>query len=184
MTRIRITHLDGSLPNIALMKLSHWHKARGHEVAFKRSPTPELWEPRYDRVYGSAIFAFSRDRVERFVNNFPEAIVGGTGTGSVVTVENTLGLAQEYPHLDYSIYPAYEASIGFTQRGCRLKCKFCVVPTKEGKARSVLTIADIWRGEGHPKHLHLLDNDFFGQPREQWESRIDEIRSGGFKALP
>jgi hypothetical protein len=27
----------------------------------------------------------------------------------------------------------------------------------------------------------LLDNDFFGQPREQWQARLDEIRCGGFK---
>jgi hypothetical protein len=37
-----------------------------------------------------------------------------------------------------------------------------VVPRKEGKPRSVNTIADIWRGKPWPKHLHLLDNDFFG----------------------
>jgi hypothetical protein len=55
------------------------------------------------------------------------------------------------------------------------------VPKKEGKPRSVSTVYDIWRGEPYPKHLHLLDNDFFGQPREHWEARIDEIRSGGFK---
>jgi hypothetical protein len=55
------------------------------------------------------------------------------------------------------------------------------VPAKEGKNRSVATIADIWRGESWPKHLHLLDNDFFGQPAEQWRARIAEIRDGGFK---
>src|SRR5208337_3425878 len=66
-----------------------------------------------------------------------------------------------------------------TQRGCRLSCKFCVVPGKEGKPRTVATVADIWRGEPHPKHLHLLDNDFFGQ--DQWRERIAEIRDGGFK---
>jgi hypothetical protein len=27
----------------------------------------------------------------------------------------------------------------------------------------------------------LLDNDFFGQPREQWEARIAEIQAGGFR---
>lgn len=70
---------------------------------------------------------------------------------------------------------------GFTQRGCRLKCGFCVVPKKEGKPRSVNSIWGIWRGEPYPKHIHLLDNDFFGQPRESWEERIDEIKSGGFK---
>ena len=54
----------------------------------------------------------------------------------------------------------FDASIGFTQRGCRLKCGFCVVPKKEGKPRAVNTIADIWRGEPWRKHLHLLDNYF------------------------
>ena len=37
---------------------------------------------------------------------------------------------------DYKIYPDFEHSIGFSQRGCRLKCKFCVVSCcirKEGK---------------------------------------------------
>jgi hypothetical protein len=71
--------------------------------------------------------------------------------------------------------------MGFTQRGCRLKCGFCVVPAKEGKPRSVNTIAGIWRGDPRPRHLHLLDNDFFGQPRPQWEARLDEIRTGKFK---
>ena len=74
-----------------------------------------------------------------------------------------------------------EPSLGFTQRGCRLKCKFCVVPTKEGKPRSINTIWDIWRGDPHPRKLHLLDNDFFGQDEDQWRARIAEIQDGGFK---
>src|ERR1700729_4591710 len=52
-----------------------------------------------------------------------------------VTVEAVLGIEETAP-LDYSIYPAFDASIGFTQRGCRLKCGFCVVPKKEGKNHS------------------------------------------------
>jgi len=67
----------------------------------------------------------------------------------------------------------------FTQRGCHLACKFRVVPGKEGKPRPVAGVADIWRGERWPKHLHLLDNDFFGEP--SWPDRIAEIRAGGFK---
>ena len=56
-----------------------------------------------------------------------------------------------------------------------------MVPKKEGGPRSVNTISEIWRGEPYPRHLHLLDNDFFGQPREQLRARITEIREGGFK---
>jgi hypothetical protein len=56
-----------------------------------------------------------------------------------------------------------------------------VVPKKEGKPRSVSPIANIWRGKPWPRHLHLLGNDFFGQPEEQWQARIDEIRKGRFR---
>jgi hypothetical protein len=55
------------------------------------------------------------------------------------------------------------------------------VPDKEGRARAVNTIDDIWRGPGHPKTLHLLDNDFFGQPEPEWRARIEEIIVGGFR---
>jgi hypothetical protein len=54
-----------------------------------------------------------------------------------------------------------------------------VVPKKEGVVRSVASISDIWRGPGHPRKLHLLDNDFFGQPA--WRARMQEIREGAFK---
>lgn len=174
--RVRITQIDGGLPNIALMKLAHWHKAQGDEVIVTRHLERDLFEGDYDRVYGSCIFSFSSARLERFKAQWPNAIIGGTGSGEVVKVEDLIG---DYEFFDYDGYPDFDASIGFTQRGCRLKCKFCVVPQKEGKNRSTGTIAQIWRGEGFPKHIHLLDNDFFGQP--DWEDRVNEIRDGDYK---
>lgn len=36
VSNIRITQLDGALPNIALMKLAHWHKAQGDHVHVTR----------------------------------------------------------------------------------------------------------------------------------------------------
>lgn len=181
MGTVRLTQIDGKLPNLALMKLAHFHRDRKDDIIFSKHIEREMFEPQYDRVYGSAIFSFSADRVARFHSEFPDAVVGGTyNILDNITVEQTLGLA-EYEHYDYSIYPRFDASIGFTQRGCRLKCGFCVVPKKEGKPRSVNTITSIWRGDPYPRHLHLLDNDFFGQDRDQWEARIDEIKVGGFK---
>lgn len=183
--RIRLTQIDGKLPNLALMKLAHWHRAQGHEVYFTKKTKPSDFgdpEPRWDIVYGSAIFSFSAERVAEFKFYFPRAIIGGTwDIGANHTVEQLIGMG-DYEHYDYSIYgDSFTGSIGFTQRGCRLKCGFCVVPKKEGKARSVNTIADIWRGDPYPKHLHLLDNDFFGQDRTEWQSRVKEIVNGGFK---
>lgn len=175
---IRLTHIDGKLPNLALMKLSHWHKSQGDDVYLSRKVQREMFEPDYDIVYGSCIFAFSHKILDRFKKEFPQAIIGGTGNGTLNTVEQLIG--SEYEHYDYDIYPDFPYSIGFTQRGCRLNCGFCFVPKKEGKPRSVNTIYDIWR-ENTPRYIQLLDNDFFGQPKEQWEQRIREIKEGGFR---
>lgn len=177
--RIRLTQIDGALPNLALMKIAKVHRDRGDEIHFTRRVRRDMIELEYDRVYGSAIFSYSAEHVRLLGEEFPGAIVGGTWDRGIGTVEDILPEAQE--RFDYSIYPDFTGSIGFTQRGCRLKCGFCVVPKKEGKPRSVASVAEIWRGGEHPKHVHLLDNDFFGQPREQWQERIREIRDGGFK---
>jgi hypothetical protein len=176
---IKITQLDGALPNLAVMKLAHWHLTQGDQVLVTRRIEPDLFDPPFDRVYGSSIFSFSNARLERFKAAWPEAIIGGTGTENPITVEELIG--KDWENYDYGGYEKFEDSIGFTQRGCRLKCKFCVVPKKEGKPRSVNGIYDIWRGDPWPKKLHLLDNDFFGQPREQWEKRIKEIQDGKFR---
>lgn len=177
--RVRLTHIDGKLPNLALMKLSSFHRAQGDEVVFTKELEKSSLEPEYDRVYGSSIFTFSQDRIARLKNSWPSAVLGGTGTTSWITVEDILG--QKWKGLDYSLYPEFLHSIGFTQRGCRLSCKFCVVPQKEGKPRQSATIYEIWRGKPWPKKIHLLDNDFFGQPKDQWQMRLQEIREGNFK---
>ena len=66
-----------------------------------RTPTPTLFEPDYDVVYGSAIFEWTRPVVERLQASYPDAIVGGTATDSLRTVEDLIGA--EYEHYDYSI---------------------------------------------------------------------------------
>lgn len=175
---IRLTQIDGKLPNLALMKLAHWHRSRGDNVHLTRRIHPELFEPSYDMVYGSAIFSYSVERLERFQREWPDAIIGGTGSGSMKTVESFLGV-DTYEKYDYADYPEYQYSLGFLQRGCRLKCKFCVVPAKEGKPTQNMTVAELWRGEGHPKKLHILDNDFFGVPG--WQKHVEDINNGGFK---
>lgn len=176
--KVRLTHIDGKLPNLALMKLAHWHRSQGDEVHLARTPQPTLFEGSYDLVYASSIFSWSTKVVERLRLAYPEAIVAGTGTKDWTTVEDAIGVPQ-YERYDYAIYPDYPFSLGFTQRGCRLNCGFCVVPKKEGKPRSVNTIHDIWRGDPYPRSVVLLDNDFFGQ--SEWADRLQEIREGNFK---
>lgn len=175
---VRITHLDGSLPNLALMRLSAWHKKLGHTVFFTQESTRTIFEPqKYDAVYGSSIFKFSQKKTAMFLRSFPNALLGGTGTEGSATIEDITGTVDLRP--DYDVYPEFNHSLGFTQRGCRFKCKFCVVPKKEGENQGVSSIIDIYRGEPYPRNILLLDNDFFGQ--EEWQKRISEIRDGKFK---
>lgn len=182
MRTVRLTQIDGALPNLALMRLSHWHRAQGDYVHLTRHILPTLFEPQYDIVYGSSIFEFSAERREMFQREWPKAILGGTGTSNKSEVESITGA---YEHYDYTDYGDFDASIGYTQRGCRMSgpkspCrKFCVVPEKEGFPKEAQSISDIWRGDPYPKKIHLLDNDFFGGPR--WRDRIEEIRKGGFR---
>jgi hypothetical protein len=104
--RVRLTQIDGKLPSLALMKVAHYHRARGDELRFTRRIERQRGEPTYDRVYGSAIFSFSAERVAEFKRHFPEAIVGGThDISDRRTVEQLLGVDQ-YEHYDYSIYGA------------------------------------------------------------------------------
>jgi hypothetical protein len=178
--RVLLFHLDGKLPNIALMRIAAHHRERGDEVVLRHAGNPSAIEPEmgdaFDVVYGSLIFERTKPVAERLLQVRPDAIVGGTGWRVDSTLEE-VGI--ETREQDYSIYPRFKPSIGFSQRGCRLRCEFCVVPRKEGKIRDEQTTLDIWRGDPHPKHLLLLDNDFFGAP--SWRQRIDEIRAGGFR---
>lgn len=174
---VRITQLDGSLPNIALMRLAAWHREQGDEVRWERGTSRRLDEPEYDLVYGSSIFTSSAKSVALFRSQFPGAIIGGWGGDRLRRVEQIV--PSQFTAMDYSGYPDFSASIGYMMRGCRFKCGFCMVPKMEGKARSEGPASVIWRGEGHPKHIHALDNDFFGNPL--WRERVEEIADGGYR---
>jgi len=179
MGRILLLQIDGKIPNLALMRITAHHRARGDEVELRYAPSIGAAQRRlgdaFDDVYASLIFERSRPIAQEIRRIYPRACIGGTGWDLATTLGN-LGITAPP---DYSLYPRFRQSLGFTQRGCRLGCPFCVVPRKEGTVREEATIADIWRGEPWPRELLLLDNDFFGQPR--WRDRIAEIREGGFK---
>jgi hypothetical protein len=161
------------------MRVAAHYRALGWEVELQRPATPAAVERGLfdvpERVYASLIFDRTRPVAERLLQVRPDAVVGGTGWDTKLTLEH-VGISTL--EQDYSIYPDFTASIGFTQRGCRLKCPFCKVPEKEGAVRPERTVAQLWRGEPYPKHLLLLDNDFFGQ--EGWRDLIEEMRAGDF----
>lgn len=178
--KVLLFQLDGKLPNIALMKISAHHsndEVRLWEVHQPSGIDRALFLEQPDRVYASLIFEKTRWLAEVLLEKRPDAQIGGTGWDLTTTLEGAgiVTLLQ-----DYSLYPKFQQSIGFANRGCRLKCPFCVVPRKEGKVRRETPATAIWRGDGYPRELLLLDNDFFGD-EATWREDIEAIRTGGFK---
>lgn len=162
---IALFDVDSKIPNLALMKLSMFHKQRGDSVtAFM-----PLLKAQYDTVYASTLFDFS-DKTQL---DAAQMTIGGTGWD----FKTNLPQAVEDCDPDYSFYN-YPHSIGFTMRGCRFACKFCVVPKKEGRPKANQTIAEIWT-QRDSNFVVLLDNDFFGNPL--WRERIAEIHQYGLK---
>ena len=132
--RVLLLQLDGKLPNLALMRIAAHHRERGDELEIRHGAQfGGLFDQGFDRVYASAIFERTRPLAQRVLATYPQAVIGGTGWDVARTIED-IGITTE--RVDYSIYPDYRHSIGFTQRGCRLKCPFCVVPAKEGRVRA------------------------------------------------
>ncbi len=178
--KVLLLQLDGRLPNLALMRIAAHHRALGDTVELRKAGNKHRIQPDllddHDKIYASLIFERTRPVAEQLLAAYPDAIVGGTGWDLEVTLEQH-GITTR--NTDYSLYPSFRSSLGFTQRGCRLRCPFCVVPRKEGRVAHAQTIAELWRGDPWPRELVLLDNDFFGNPA--WRERIAEIRDGGFK---
>ncbi|HYF57177.1 MAG TPA: hypothetical protein VEA41_23205 [Salinarimonas sp.] len=176
-----LIHADGAFPNLALMRLARFFRDSGESVRLVRGRGRELWDSEPGEVYGSSIFAFSGPKRAAIEREWGAVRWGGTGVDLKSSLTEISAQDWERVKPDYSIYPSYQASIGFTQRGCRLSCKFCVVPEKEGKPKAVNSIWDIYRGDNYPRRVLLLDNDFFGQPRDAWRERLREIREGCFR---
>lgn len=148
MMRIGLIDVDShNFPNLALMKISAYHKAQGDEV--------EWWWGwgQYDRVYMSKVFdeTYSPDHPEPV--NTTEIIKGGTGYG----LDNKLPEEIEHMYPDYSLYPQYTDgyAFGHLSRGCPNNCPFCIVCAKEGrKSCKVADLDQWWNGQ---KNIVLCD---------------------------
>ena len=148
MARIGLIDVDShNFPNLALMKISAWHKAQGDEV--------EWWFGfhQYDRVYMSKVFdnTYTPDVYDPV--NTKEIIKGGTGYG----LDNKLPDEIEHMYPDYSLYPELtkDTAYGFLSRGCPRGCPFCIVKDKEGrKSYKVADLSEWWNGQ---KNIVLCD---------------------------
>lgn len=138
----------GKYPNLALMKLSAYHKMRGDDVEWFSA----LNQHEYDQILSSKVFTFTPD--DMYLPT--RSIRGGTGYG----LFNPLLEEIEHSCPDYSMYPTMDHSMGFLTRGCNRSCEWCIVPKKEGKIRANADINEFTRHQ----NVVLLDNNVLAHP--------------------
>jgi len=165
--KILLVQIDGKMPNLALMKISSYHKRKGDSVGW-------AWA-NPDRVYISCIFSQNLPHARGVAKFYPEADVriGGPALG----YPNSLPDEIEHSMPDYSLYPDLDYSMGFTTRGCIRNCPFCIVPRIEG----------YFRENDHPSlfcnpdfnKVMLLDNNLLAS-RFLFET-LEWIRNQGLK---
>ena len=141
--KIGLIDVDGhNFPNLALMKISAYHKAKGDQVEWA---IPML---EYDIVYQSKVFDFSPD--ENTCIQCEQLIKGGTG----YDLDNKLPKEIESTYPDYSLYGEKKA-YGFLTRGCPRNCPFCIVGRKEGlKSYQVADLRQFWNEQ---REIKLCD---------------------------
>lgn len=130
---VGLFNIDSKIPNLALMKLSAWHKAQGDDT--------EIYEPMlhktYSKVYASKIFKYPHPNDDYVTSDM---VCGGTGYDLTTTLPEEV--EKMYP--DYDLYDCKHA-MGFLTRGCIRKCGFCVVPERLTDTKKILHDGSISR---------------------------------------
>lgn len=144
--RIGLVDVDShNFPNLCLMKLSAYHKAKGDDVEFAVPLLP------YDRIYMARVFDDTYTHDDLTAYQCTDVRRGGTGYG----LDNRLPDEIEHIMPDYSLYGITDTAYGFLTRGCPRHCPFCIVGNKEGLvSRKVADLSEFWNGQ---KNIILCD---------------------------
>ena len=158
-----------NFPNLALMKISAWHKKRGDTVewAFPLA--------KYDIVYQSKVFDDTYSPDIEWIPQAEKIVKGGTGYG----LDNKLPDEIEHIYPDYSLYPNLtdNTAYGYLTRGCPRHCDFCIVGDKEGlRSIRVADLSEFWNGQ---RYIKLLDPNMLAC-REHMDLLRQLIDSGAY----
>lgn len=163
---IGILAVDSNYPNLALMKISSYHKARGDNV--------EWYNPlcSYDKVYIAKVFSFTPDY--GYYINADQVEKGGTG----YDIKKVLLPEIDRMIPDYDLYNVDKnLAYGFLTRGCPNHCKWCVVPKKEGNIATYMDIEEI--AVNGRKNIILMDNNILAS--DYGLQQIEKIISMGVR---
>jgi hypothetical protein len=144
VAKIGLIDVDGhNFPNLALMKISAYHKSIGDTVQWY-----DLFGGSFDIVYKAKVFTFTPDYL--YFIDATKVINGGTG------YDYSVKIPYENIQPDYTLYPKFTEAYGFLTRGCIRNCKWCLVPSKEGKTVSYMDIDEVAQDK---KEVILMDNN-------------------------
>lgn len=158
--KILLIDADSTIPNLALMKISAYHKSKGDTVGFN------VEDP--DKIYCSIIFKKNRHMADglRFIYPNAELDIGGSG----YDLKKVLPPEIECMSPDYTLYPDNDSYYGFTTRGCIRHCPFCIVHDKEGSFRRIYDTVDSAiqniRGKELLSNFTFLDNNILAD--KEW----------------
>lgn len=146
---------DAPKHNLALMKISAWHKRQGDEVILNMP----LWKA--DKTYASILFDWNRRK-------YVADIYGGVGLDVPNSVDLFCPSNGIYP--DYTLFGQMDYSLGYTFRFCPRSCNFC----KVSKVETDKSHHSIWEfHDSKFKKICLLNNNTFFDP--QWKQTFEEI---------
>lgn len=155
-------------PNLALCKIARYHRQNGDYVEWALPFT------HYDIIYKSKVFNFTPDDLAYY--DADQIILGGTGYDIQSRLPDYIDLLQP----DYSIYPNIpsDTAYGFLTRGCPNKCKWCVVPRKEGIIRPYMDVDEI-AIDGRT-NIVLMDNNILAAG-DYAISQLNKIIDRGYR---
>ena len=149
---VALVDVDSKIPNLALMKISAYHKSIGDDVKF--------YEPLFDKpdlCYMSKVFDFTPE-----FQYVPDCEIVKGGTGYDITAKLPFPDSDRIMP-DYSLYGC-DYAIGRFTRGCPNNCPWCVVPKMDGnEVRRVAQLSDFWDGQ---KVVRLLDDNIMADSDE------------------
>jgi hypothetical protein len=152
---IGLYNLEPSIVNVAMMKVSTYHKSLGDHVEKYNHLTT------YDKIYAFSIFDFTD---KSYVTK--DMICGGTG----FNVTSKLPAEIDACDYDWSLFPDCDYSIIWFSRGCIRACPFCMVSKKEGYIKSVAYNNLNPNGT----YIKVTDNNFFANP--EWRKAVEQLK--------
>lgn len=169
-----------NFPNLALMKISSYFKAKRNEVELLFSYDDFK---KFDKIFVSKVFDFTNCYWND--ENKPKNVTLG-GSGFYFDKSPKLDFDIEHMKPDYNLYPIEKISkiknkfnkqyytdfsIGFLTRGCFRKCQFCINQNynKVEKASDLKEFVDKKR-----KKICLLDDNFFGY--SNWKEELIKLQ--------